>query len=69
MPRRSRQVPQLRGLAGRAPYFHDNSAATIEEVVDYFNSAAYNQSKDGKLFPVHLSPQQRADLIAFLQIL
>ncbi len=63
------KVPQLRGLAGRAPYFHDNSAATIEEVVDYFNSAAYNQSKDGKLYPVHLSPQQRADLIAFLQIL
>lgn len=63
------KVPQLRGLASQAPYFHDNSAATIEEVVDYFNSPFYNQSRDGKLYPIHLSPQQRADLIAFLQIL
>jgi len=63
------KVPQLRWLASLAPYFHDNSAATIEEVVDYFNSPQYNNSVDGKLYPIHLNPQQRADLIAFLYIL
>ncbi|MEZ4428078.1 MAG: hypothetical protein R3A51_10380, partial [Nannocystaceae bacterium] len=36
------KVPQLRNLAANAPYFHDNSAATLEDVVDYFNSDAYN---------------------------
>src|SRR5262249_35943478 len=49
------KVPQLRGLINNAPYFHDNSAATIEEVVDYFNSDAYNHSSDGKLHPIHLN--------------
>src|SRR5262249_22287249 len=63
------RAPQLRGLMQNAPYFHDNSAATIEEVVDYFNSDFYNDSKDGKLYPIHLNDQERADLIAFLRLL
>jgi len=63
------KVPQLRGVAKNAPYFHDNSAATLAEVVDYFNSDFYNNSKDGSNFPIHLSQSQRADLLAFLQIL
>ena len=29
-------VPSLRGIAGTAPYFHNNSAATLEEVVDHY---------------------------------
>lgn len=63
------KVPQLRGIKADAPYFHDGSAATLEEVVDYFNSNAYNDSKDGKNFPIHLNANKRADLIEFLQIL
>lgn len=63
------KVPQLRELARNAPYFHDNSAQTIEEVVDYFNSSEYNCSKDGHDHPIHLNAQERADLIAFLYIL
>ncbi|MGK3994845.1 hypothetical protein [Sorangium sp. So ce1024] len=63
------KVPQLRRLARNAPYFHDNSAMTIEEVVDYFNSDFYNDSKDGRRFPIRLNARQRADLIAFLKIL
>lgn len=63
------KVPQLRELVELAPYFHDNSAATLEEVVDYFNSDAYNQSLDGQRYPVKLNAQQRADLLEFLKIL
>ena len=48
---------------------HDNSAATLEEVVDYFNSEFYNKSADGKRFPIHLTPNERADLLEFLEIL
>jgi cytochrome c peroxidase len=29
-------VPGLRGIAGTAPYFHNNSAATLEDVVDHY---------------------------------
>ena len=63
------KVPQLRELADNAPYFHDNSAATIPEVVDYFLSDAYANSADGQDHPIRLSAQQRADLIEFLAIL
>ena len=34
------------------PYFHDNSTATLEDVVDYFNSDDYNQSTDGRELPI-----------------
>lgn len=63
------KVPQLRGVKRNAPYFHDNSASSLEEVVDYFNSDDYNSSKDGSKFPIHLDANQRADLLAFLDIL
>jgi len=63
------KVPQLRGLSRNAPYFHDNSAATIEEVVDYFNSDAYNRSRDGRRFPIRLTPRERHDLLQFLKAL
>jgi cytochrome c peroxidase len=29
-------IPQLRGISKTAPYFHNNSAATLEEVVDHY---------------------------------
>ena len=31
-------VPQLRGISKTAPYFHNNSAATLEEVLDHYDS-------------------------------
>jgi cytochrome c peroxidase len=63
------KVPQLRNLRNIGPYFHDNSAQTLEEVVDYFNSDAYNHSADGWRRPIHLTPRERADLLAFLNVL
>ncbi len=63
------KVPQLRRISELGPYFHDNSAATLEEVVDFFNSDWYNDSADGRKAPIHLSPRQKADLVAFLEIL
>lgn len=63
------RVPQLRGIKNFAPYFHDDSAATLEDVVDYFNSANYNNSEDGKYHPIHINPAERRQLLAFLRIL
>lgn len=63
------KVPQLRGVADAAPYFHDNSASTLEEAVDYHTSSFYKSSRDGMAHPITLSPTQRADLLEFLEIL
>jgi cytochrome c peroxidase len=48
--------PILRALAARAPYFHNGSAATLEDVVDFYNTR----------FNIGLTPRERADLVAFL---
>jgi hypothetical protein len=63
------KVPQLRRIRELGPYFHDNSAATLEDVVDYFNGEDYNQSIDGRRYPIHLSVPERAALLAFLRVL
>lgn len=63
------KVPALRNVAAHAPYMHDNSLDTLEDVVDYFCSDEYNDSADGQLYPIDLNAQQREDLVAFLEIL
>jgi cytochrome c peroxidase len=54
------KVPVLRGLAGHAPYFHNGSAATLGDVIDAYQAAG---------FQFNFTPQERADLIAFLKAL
>jgi cytochrome c peroxidase len=51
--------PILRGLASRAPYFHNGSAATLREVVEFYDTR----------FSIGLTPQEKADLVAFLRSL
>ncbi|HKC70293.1 MAG TPA: hypothetical protein VKB60_01660 [Terriglobales bacterium] len=51
--------PILRGLSARAPYFHNGSAATLQDVVEFYNQR----------FQLNLTDQQKADLAAFLQTL
>lgn len=63
------KVPQLRRVSQLGPYFHDNSAATLEAVLDHFTSDHYRNSTDGRNFPICLSPRERTDLLAFLRIL
>ncbi|HEX9940412.1 MAG TPA: hypothetical protein VGG03_00230 [Thermoanaerobaculia bacterium] len=63
------KVPQLRRISQLGPYFHDNSVATLEGVVDYFNGPDYNSSPDGRNHPIHLTQEERSALLAFLRIL
>ncbi|HTA90867.1 MAG TPA: hypothetical protein VK745_14850 [Polyangiaceae bacterium] len=63
------KVPQLRRISQMAPYFHDNSAASLADVVDYFDSDDYNNSADGSRFPIHLNHDERSDLVEFLEAL
>jgi hypothetical protein len=53
------KVPTLRGLAARPPYFHDGSAATLQDVVDSYE----------RRFALGLTPAERSDLVAFLAAL
>ncbi|MGH9476615.1 MAG: hypothetical protein ACRD1C_09810 [Terriglobales bacterium] len=48
--------PVLRALAARAPYFHNGMAATLLEVVNFYNDR----------FHLGLSAQEKSDLAAFL---
>jgi cytochrome c peroxidase len=63
------KVPQLRGISQLGPYFHDNSATTLDDVLDHFTSPWYANSADGSQYPICLSSDQRSDLLAFLNIL
>jgi len=63
------RVPQLRDLKNNAPYFHDNSAATIEEALDHHLSDFYTDSPDGRRHPIRLRPRMKRDLLEFLRIL
>ena len=51
--------PVLRGLAARAPYFHNGSAADIEAVVDFYDTR----------FAIGLNAREKRDLAAFLRAL
>ena len=51
--------PILRAVAARAPYFHNGSAATLEDVVKFYNER----------FKLELNEQQKRDLVAFLRSL
>jgi cytochrome c peroxidase len=46
-------------LAARAPYFHNGSAATLLDVVEFYNQR----------FNLGFTEQQKTDLVAFLQTL
>jgi cytochrome c peroxidase len=51
--------PILRGLAARAPYFHNGSASSLKDVITFYNQR----------FSLDLTVQQQADLVAFLKTL
>jgi cytochrome c peroxidase len=64
------KVPGLRNVALTAPYMHDGSLRTLEEVVDHFASGGMDHpNKSPMMQPFTITPEQRADLVAFLHSL
>lgn len=64
------RVPTLRNVELTAPYMHDGRFATLEEVVDHYNSGGqYAANVNANVHPLGLSARDRADLIAFLKTL
>jgi cytochrome c peroxidase len=64
------RTPSLRNVALTAPYFHDGSAATLDEVVKFYvRGGIENRNRDWQLEPVALSDEEQRDLIEFLKAL
>lgn len=64
------RTPSLRDIASTAPYMHDGSVATLEEVVGFYDrGGGPNPNLDARLRPLGLSEEERRDLLAFLRSL
>lgn len=66
----------LRNVELTAPYMHDGSLETLEEVVDHYDNGGFleplteaNPYLSGGIKPLDLSDQQKADLVAFMEAL
>src|SRR4029453_15551520 len=60
------KIPTLWGIKDTAPYFHDNSAKTLEEVAEHYAFFFFNSpSTRGFVF----TKQEQADMVAFLKLL
>src|SRR6185369_2249675 len=66
------RVPSLRNVAKTAPYMHNGHLATLRDVVRYYSELDEDRlHADGEriLKPLHLSPSEQDDLVAFLESL
>ena len=62
------KTPGLRDIERRAPYMHDGSLETLEEVVDHYISGGVQRpSLSPEMYALDLSSQERDDLVAFLR--
>ena len=67
------RTPSLRNVAVTAPYMHAGQLATLANVVDFYDEAGSRIPAVGTLDPLlsnlNLTPQQKADLVAFMEAL
>lgn len=62
------KTPTLREIARSAPYMHDGSIKTLEEVVEHYNKGGIsNQYLDEEIFELNLTDQEKADLVTFMK--
>ena len=62
------KTPTVRNVALTAPYMHDGSVATLEEVVEWYDKGGHpNPHLSDKIKPLNLTAEERADLVAFMQ--
>ena len=62
------KTPTLREVARHAPYMHDGSFKTLEDVVDHYDKGGIpNPQLDEEIFPLKLTSDEKADLLTFLK--
>lgn len=64
------KVPTLRNIEVTAPYMHDGSINSLEEVIEHYDSGGQDhQHKSELIKPLHLSKKEKSQLLAFLKSL
>lgn len=70
------KTPTLRNVELTAPYMHDGSLKTLEEVVEHYDRGGASSDKEvitpflsGGIRPLNLTKQEKADLVAFMKAL
>lgn len=63
------KTPGLRQIAITAPYMHNGSKSSLEEVIDFYNRGGDRHADNNQLVPLHLSYREKRDLITFLKSL
>lgn len=64
------RTPSLRNVELTAPYFHDGSAATLADVIEFYaRGGRENPNRDWEMGPLDLDRSERSDLIEFLKSL
>ena len=62
------KTPTIRNVALTAPYMHDGSQATLEEVVEWYAKGGHpNPHLSDKIKPLALTEQEKADLVEFMR--
>ncbi len=64
------KIPSLRNIELTAPYMHDGSLQSLQQVIDHYDSGGKNHPHKNVLIkPLNLTEQEKEDLIAFLKSL
>lgn len=64
------KTPTLRNITLTAPYMHDGSLATLEEVITFYDQGGRpNPNLDEEIKPLQLTDAEKADLLEFLKSL
>jgi cytochrome c peroxidase len=66
------KIPLLRNVELTAPYFHNGSQLTLRDVVEFYDRGGDfdgNINVDAQIRPLRLPPQDKDDLVAFLESL
>jgi cytochrome c peroxidase len=66
------RTPTLRNVSVTAPYMHAGQLATLDAVIAFYNVGGGNVdgiTKDAEMRRLELTPEQRGDLVAFMQTL
>lgn len=64
------RTPTLRDIARTAPYMHDGSLLTLEEVVDFYDRGGGDVvDKSEQIVPLGLSAEEKGQLVEFLRAL
>jgi cytochrome c peroxidase len=65
---RAFKTPGLREITRRAPYMHDGSITTLEEVIEHYDKGGIARKSRSELIkPLNLTDREKADLLAFLK--